>query len=154
MPHDGVQASGSVEDTRADPLAQRPQYSVVVPADVGDPDKSEVGGGEQQGADRAVDGAVGDVEDAFGLRCGGQPVVQPAQVAGTGGEGPRSVNQRPATALLSSIGSGLPATGKGPAQAARRSERRPRGSRSSSAPACRRNASISGRVRSSRVPVT
>ena len=59
-----------MEDTRADPLAQRPQNGVVVLADVGDPDKSEVGGGEQQGADGGVDGAVGDVEDAFGLCCG------------------------------------------------------------------------------------
>ena len=41
-----------------------------------------------------------------------------------------------------------------PAHAARRSERRPRGSRSSSAPTCRRNARICGRVRSSRDLVT
>src|SRR6516164_4817842 len=40
-----------------------------------------------------------------------------------------------------------------PAQAARRSERRSRGSRASSAPTCRRNARICGRVRSSRVLV-
>ncbi len=41
-----------------------------------------------------------------------------------------------------------------PAHAARRSERRPRGSRSSSAPTCRRNARICRRVRSSRDVVT
>ena len=41
-----------------------------------------------------------------------------------------------------------------PAHAARRSERRPRGSRSSSAPTCRRNARICARVRLSRDVVT
>ena len=58
---------------------------------VGDPDQARFGGGQQEGADRAVDGAVGDVEDAVLLGRGGKVGVQAAQVClGVGGvwEGP------------------------------------------------------------------
>ena len=59
----------------------------MVLAGKGHPDQSQVGRGEQQWADGAVEGAVGDVEDAFGLGGGGQPFMQPVadgQVVGAG----------------------------------------------------------------------
>ena len=59
----GVEAGWMAQDARADPVGQRLQHAIVVLAGVGNPHQSGVGGGEQQAADRAVDRAVGDVEE-------------------------------------------------------------------------------------------
>ena len=67
------------------------QDRVVVLARVGHPDQADVGRGEQQRADRAVHGAVGDVEDALGLCGGGEALAQPAQLVGGVGVGLRQV---------------------------------------------------------------
>ena len=95
----GSSRAGACEDPGADPVGQGLQDRVVVLAGVRHPDQPVVGRGEQQRADRAVDGAVGDVQDAFGLRVGGEPVVQPAQVrqAGRGRPAPgRAAGRRDA----------------------------------------------------------
>ena len=60
------------------------QHGVVVFAGVGDADQALVGGRQEQRSDRAVDGAVGDVEDAVPRCRGGQPAVQVGQSVGSG----------------------------------------------------------------------
>src|SRR5262249_21685116 len=91
FPRGGVQAGRSVEDAGADPVGQRLQDGVVILAGVSNPDQPSLGRGQQQRADRAVDGPVGDVKDPIPLRRRGQPGAQPAQVAGGAGEGPRQL---------------------------------------------------------------
>ena len=66
-----VQTGGGVEDTGADPVGQGLQDGVVAFAGVGDPDQAGLGRGQQQRANGAVDGPVGDVEDAVPFRCRG-----------------------------------------------------------------------------------
>ena len=46
---------------------------------VGDADQPDGGGGQQQGADRAVDGAVGDVEQFVGRGVALEPLMQSGQ---------------------------------------------------------------------------
>ena len=46
---------------------------------VGHPDQPEGGGGQQQGADRGVGGAVGDVEQPAGVGVPFEAAVQPFQ---------------------------------------------------------------------------
>jgi hypothetical protein len=46
----------------------------------GDTDQAGIGRGQQQRADRTVDGAIGDVEDAVGRGRGRQLMMQPGQV--------------------------------------------------------------------------
>ena len=65
---DGVEPTRSLEDARADSIGEVLQDLVVVLDFVCDADEAELGCGQQQGADRRVDGAVADVEDAVGLR--------------------------------------------------------------------------------------
>ena len=46
---------------------------------VGDADQADGGGGQQQGADRAVDGPVGDVEQLVGGGVALEPLMQSGQ---------------------------------------------------------------------------
>ena len=89
FPGGRVEADRGAEDARADLVGQRLQHGVVTLAGEGHPDQALLGGGQQQRADRAVDGAVGDVEQAVLLGRGGQPGVQPAQPGRVVGEGLR-----------------------------------------------------------------
>ena len=63
----------------------------MVLAEVGHADQAAPRRGEQQRSDGAVEGAVGDVEDALGLRRVGQALAQAAQFVGGVGVGLRQV---------------------------------------------------------------
>jgi tetratricopeptide (TPR) repeat protein len=89
LPRGQVQAGRGMKDARADLVRESLEDSVVVLAGVGDADQALLSRGEQQRPDRAVDDPVGDIQDAVALGIGGQPVVQPTQVAGNCREGPR-----------------------------------------------------------------
>src|SRR5689334_10925359 len=62
---DRVEAGWGVEDPGADLRGQRGQYRVVVLAVEGHLDQAALGGREQEGADRGVERAVGDVQEAL-----------------------------------------------------------------------------------------
>jgi len=59
----------------------------VILAGVGDADQPALGRRQQQRADRAVDGGVGEVEDAAGLGSAGQAAAQLVEVLRAVGEG-------------------------------------------------------------------
>ena len=54
----------------------------MVLAGVGNSHQSGVGGGEQQTADRAVDRAVGDIEETFGVGCCRESSMEAVEVIG------------------------------------------------------------------------
>ena len=91
FPRGRVQPGRGLQDPRADLVRERLEHGVVVFAGVGDPDQALFGRGQQQRADRAVEDAVGDIQGALPLGRRGQPVVQPAQLAGRFREGLRQV---------------------------------------------------------------
>ena len=76
------------QDARADLAREVLEHAIVVLAGVGDSDQSRVGRGEQQASDGAVDGAVADVEQVFGLRVRGEPLAEPAHVIVVNGHSP------------------------------------------------------------------
>ena len=77
-----VETGWMAQDARADPIGQRLQDAIVILVGVGNPHQSGVGGGEQQTADRAVDRAVGDIEETFGLGCCRESAVETVEVIG------------------------------------------------------------------------
>ena len=65
-------------------VGQRCEHGVVVLPLEGDPDQAVGGGRQQQRADRAVDGAVGDVEQAGAVGSTGQLGAASAASLGAG----------------------------------------------------------------------
>ena len=60
--------AGDAQDAGAHGVGEPGQHGVVALDVVGDADQADGGGGQQQRADRGVDGAVGDVEQPVGRR--------------------------------------------------------------------------------------
>jgi hypothetical protein len=75
----GVQSGRRPQHPRAHRPGKRGQDRVVVFDVVGNSDQADGGGGQQQGADRAVDGAVGNVEEFVGGGVALQPLMQSGQ---------------------------------------------------------------------------
>ena len=73
-----------MQDAGADLIGEVLQDDVVVFAGVGDADQALFGRGQQQRPDRAVDGAVGDVEQAVALGRGRESEVEVGQFACSG----------------------------------------------------------------------
>jgi len=70
-----LQACRGAQQPGADGARKLLQHRVVVLDGVSHPDQALLGCGQQQRPERSVDGAVGDVEDALGLRGSGKPVM-------------------------------------------------------------------------------
>ena len=87
LPGHAVQAARGLQQPGAHPVGEALQHDVVVLDGVGQPDDAVLGGGDQQGADGAVDGAVRDVQRAVGAGGLDQPGVQGLEPAGSGDEG-------------------------------------------------------------------
>ena len=75
-----VEPPRGAQDPGADLAGQASEHRVEALAFVGDPDQPGRGGGQQQRADRRVEGAVGDVEQALVLGLGDEPGVQRGQL--------------------------------------------------------------------------
>ncbi len=75
----GVQPGGCAKHPWAHRVGELRQHGIVAFDVVGHADQPDRGGGQQQGADRAVDGAVGDVEQLTGCRVVFQPTMQSGQ---------------------------------------------------------------------------
>jgi hypothetical protein len=74
-----VQPGGGVHDARADGIGEAGQRRLVALDVVGDPYQADGRGGQQQRADRGVDGAVGDVEHAGVVGAVLEPSMQSRQ---------------------------------------------------------------------------
>ncbi len=66
-----VRACGGAQDARADLVGEGLEHGIVAFASMGHAYQARLGRGDRQRAYRAVDGAVGDVQDAVLLGRGG-----------------------------------------------------------------------------------
>ena len=75
-----------MQDPRADPLAQLDEHLLVVLQAEGDAHHARRRGRDEQRAERAVDRAIGDIEQARGAGARGELRVQPAEQRVVDGE--------------------------------------------------------------------
>jgi hypothetical protein len=79
-----VEPPWGAQDSGADVASQALEHGVQPLPLVGDPDQPGRGGRQQQGADRGVEGAVGDIEQALSLGPGHQTPVQGGELIRVG----------------------------------------------------------------------